>query len=123
MCTLFLLLVVSMHHTGTRRREGKTNFLLIHHYSYCNFCINNISVICGISEDTERGHILQATLEAICFQVRDVLEAMANDCGMPLTLLQVDGGMTMNALLMQLQADLIGLNVLRPSMTEATALV
>lgn len=90
---------------------------------WANIFFNPISVICGINEDTEKGHILRATLEAICFQVRDVLEAMANDCGMPLTRLQVDGGMTMNGLLMQLQADLIGLNVLRPAMTEATALV
>lgn len=48
---------------------------------------------------------------------------MAKDCGIPLVRLQVDGGMTANEMLMQLQADLIGLNVLRPAMTEATALV
>lgn len=78
--------------------------------------------ICGISEDTENGHIMRATLEAICYQVRDILDAMAKDCGVPLARLQVDGGMTANSLLMQLQADLIGLTVLRPAMTEATAL-
>lgn len=55
--------------------------------------------------------------------MRDILDAMAKDCGIPMTRLQVDGGMTMNELLMQMQADLIGLNVLRPAMTEATALV
>lgn len=54
--------------------------------------------------------------------MRDILDAMAKDCGVPLVRLQVDGGMTSNELLMQLQADLIGLNVLRPTMTEATAL-
>lgn len=80
------------------------------------------SVICGIGEDTENGHILRATLEAICYQVRDILDAMAKDCGVPLLRLQVDGGMTSNALLMQLQADLTGLQVLRPAMAEATAL-
>lgn len=79
-------------------------------------------VICGIGEDTENGHILRATLEAICYQVRDILDAMAKDCGVPLVRLQVDGGMTSNELLMQLQADLTGLTVLRPTMMEATAL-
>lgn len=80
------------------------------------------SIICGLSEDTETGHILHATLDAICFQVRDILDAMAKDCGIPLQRLQVDGGMTANDLLMQLQADLIGLTVQRPAMAEATAL-
>lgn len=79
-------------------------------------------VICGLGEDTETGHILRATLEAICFQVRDILDAMAKDCGIPLQRLQVDGGMTANDLLMQLQSDLIGLSVQRPAMAEATAL-
>lgn len=65
----------------------------------------------GITEDTQRGHIIRAALEAVCFQTRDILEAMNKDCGMPLTKLQVDGGMTKNNLLMQLQSDLIGISV------------
>lgn len=68
-------------------------------------------VICGITEDTTQGHIIRAALEAVCFQTRDILEAMNKDCGIPLEKLQVDGGMTSNNLLMQLQADLIGISV------------
>lgn len=79
-------------------------------------------VICGINEDTQRGHIIRAALEAVCFQVRDILDAMTKDCGSELLKLNVDGGMTANRLLMQLQSDLIGLNVIRPKMSETTAL-
>uniref|UniRef100_A0A1B6MF44 glycerol kinase n=2 Tax=Graphocephala atropunctata TaxID=36148 RepID=A0A1B6MF44_9HEMI len=78
--------------------------------------------IVGITEETQRGHIIRATLEAICYQTRDILEAMNKDCGIPLTRLQVDGGMTTNNLLMQLQADLCGIPVVRPQMAETTAL-
>lgn len=79
-------------------------------------------VICGINEDTQRGHIIRAALEAVCFQVRDILDAMTKDCGSELLKLNVDGGMTANKLLMQMQSDLIGLNVIRPKMSETTAL-
>ncbi|XP_053688159.1 glycerol kinase 3 [Sabethes cyaneus] len=79
-------------------------------------------VICGIGEDTQRGHIVRASLEAVCFQVRDILDAMNKDCGFPLVKLKVDGGMTVNTLLMQWQADLIGLEVQRPVVVETTAL-
>lgn len=68
-------------------------------------------VICGITEDTQQYHIIRAALEAVCFQTRDILEAMIKDSGTKLTTLQVDGGMTVNNLLMQLQADLTGINV------------
>lgn len=81
------------------------------------------SIIYGLTEDTQRGHILRATLEAVCFQVRDILEAMAKDCNFRLVALQVDGGMTANNLLLQLQSDLIGLEVIRPKMAESSALV
>lgn len=80
-------------------------------------------VICGITEDTQRGHIVRASLEAVCFQVRDILDAMNKDCGIPLVKLKVDGGMTANSLLTQWQADLIGLEVQRPAVVETTALV
>lgn len=80
------------------------------------------SVICGITEETKSGHIVRATLEAVCFQIRDILNSMTLDCGFPLTKLLVDGGMTANNLLMQTQADLCGIPVVRPLMTETTAL-
>ncbi|GLG94416.1 Putative glycerol kinase 3 [Gryllus bimaculatus] len=79
-------------------------------------------VICGITEDTTQNHIVRAALEAICFQTRDILEAMSKDCKTPLMKLQVDGGMTVNNLLMQLQADLLGITVMRPQMAETTSL-
>lgn len=81
------------------------------------------SVIYGLTENTQRGHILRATFEAVCFQVRDILEAMVKDCGFRLVQLQVDGGMTASPLLLQLQADLVGLDVMRPTMAESSALV
>ncbi|XP_015598250.1 glycerol kinase [Cephus cinctus] len=79
-------------------------------------------VICGITEDTQQYHIIRAALEAVCFQTRDILEAMVKDSGTKLMTLQVDGGMTVNNLLMQLQADLTGIAVVRPNMVETTAL-
>ncbi|XP_049886227.1 glycerol kinase [Pectinophora gossypiella] len=79
-------------------------------------------VICGITEDTNYSHIVKAALEAVCYQVRDILDAMNEDCGIPLQLLKVDGGMTSNALVMQMQADLTGINVTRAGFTESTAL-
>ncbi|KAF3423791.1 hypothetical protein E2986_07884 [Frieseomelitta varia] len=79
-------------------------------------------VICGITEDTQQYHIVRAALEAVCFQTRDILEAMVKDSGTKLTTLQVDGGMTVNNLLMQLQADITGISVVRPNMVETTAL-
>lgn len=77
-------------------------------------------IICGLHEETERGHIVRAALEAVCFQVRDILDASNKDCGIPLKRLQVDGGMTSNSFLMQWQSDLVGIEVVRPSMAETT---
>lgn len=65
---------------------------------------------------------MRATLEAVCFQTRDVLEAMNKDYGQNIVELKVDGGMTVNSLLMQLQADLGGITVIKPDMAESTAL-
>lgn len=79
-------------------------------------------VICGLTEDTDTRHIVKATLEAVCFQVRDILDAMNLDCGIPLQKLQVDGGMSENNLLMQWQSDFIGIDVIRPAVIETTAL-
>lgn len=80
-------------------------------YIFVYIISNKIRVICGITEDTQQYHIIRAALEAVCFQTRDILEAMVKDSGTKLTTLQVDGGMTVNNLLMQLQADLVGITV------------
>lgn len=79
-------------------------------------------VICGLSEETTCEHLVRATLESVCFQVRDILDAMEKDCGIPLTKLMVDGGMTVNRLFLQLQADLVGINVIPAEIPETTAL-
>ncbi|XP_067930405.1 glycerol kinase-like isoform X2 [Watersipora subatra] len=78
--------------------------------------------ICGLSTCTTKAHIVRAALEAVCYQTREILDAMNSDSGIPLASLQVDGGMTQNSLLMQTQADLVGIPVVRPSMPETTAL-
>ncbi|XP_077262327.1 glycerol kinase [Temnothorax americanus] len=80
------------------------------------------SVICGISEDTTNAHIVKAALQAVCFQTRDILEAMKEDTGLVLSKLLVDGAMINNDLLMQMQADICGIPVVRPLMCETTAL-
>ncbi|XP_066497211.1 glycerol kinase-like isoform X2 [Hoplias malabaricus] len=79
-------------------------------------------IICGLTQFTNRSHLAFAALEAVCFQTREVLDAMNQDSGIPLTQLHVDGGMTANKLLMQLQADILCIPVVRPSMSETTAL-
>jgi len=76
----------------------------------------------GMSRQTNRGHIARAALEATAYQTRDVLAAMNTDSGVPLVALKVDGGMTMNHLLMQFQADILSVPVIRPTVTETTAL-
>ncbi|XP_069034851.1 glycerol kinase isoform X2 [Lepisosteus oculatus] len=79
-------------------------------------------IICGLTQFTNRNHLAFAALEAVCFQTREILDVMNQDSGMPLTQLQVDGGMTANKLLMQLQADILCIPVVKPSMPETTAL-
>ncbi len=76
----------------------------------------------GVTRGTTAGHLARAALEAIAFQVADVLDAMAADSGVPVAELRVDGGATVNDLLMQLQADLAGVPVVRPRIQETTAL-
>ncbi len=78
--------------------------------------------ITGITRGTNRAHIARATLESIAFQVSDVLGAMASDAGAGLDVLRVDGGAAANNLLLQLQADLLGVPVERPVVGETTAL-
>jgi glycerol kinase len=79
-------------------------------------------VIVGLSRFHTKAHLARATLEAICFQSRAVLDAMVQDSGVTLDVLKVDGGATANNLLMQLQADIIGVPVVRPVVAETTAL-
>uniref|UniRef100_A0A8C5M1N2 glycerol kinase n=1 Tax=Leptobrachium leishanense TaxID=445787 RepID=A0A8C5M1N2_9ANUR len=79
-------------------------------------------IICGLTQFTNRNHIAFAALEAVCFQTREILDAINKDCGIPLSQLQVDGGMTNNKILMQLQADILCIPVVKPSMPETTAL-
>lgn len=79
-------------------------------------------VIVGLTRFVDRRHLARATLEAICYQTRDVAEAMTADSGVELTTLRVDGGATRNQLLMQLQADILGRPVVRPVVSETTAL-
>jgi glycerol kinase len=78
--------------------------------------------IVGLSRFHNRAHLARATLEAICFQTRAVLDAMVDDSGVQLELLKVDGGATANNMLMQLQADVLGVPVVRPVVAETTAL-
>jgi len=79
-------------------------------------------VIVGLSRFNTKAHLARATLEAICFQTRAVLDAMVQDSGVRLELLKVDGGATVNDTLMQLQADILGVPVVRPVVAETTAL-
>jgi glycerol kinase len=78
--------------------------------------------IVGITRGTTAAQIARATLESIAFQVADLLGAMEDDAGIPLSELRVDGGATVNNLLMQFQADLLGVPVIRPQVRETTAL-
>ena len=78
--------------------------------------------IVGITRGTTAAHIARATLEGIAFQVTDLLRAMEDDAGISLAELRVDGGATVNNLLMQFQADLLGVPVVRPRISETTAL-
>lgn len=76
----------------------------------------------GMTRGTSRAHIARAALEGIALQAMDVLEAMQTDSGLPLAQLRVDGGASANNLLMQIQADVLGIDVVRPKNAEATVL-
>ncbi len=79
-------------------------------------------LIIGMTRYTTRGHIARASLEATAYQTREVLDAMEADSGIQLKSLKVDGGMTFNDLLMRIQADILGVPVMRPKVAESTAL-
>jgi glycerol kinase len=78
-------------------------------------------ILIGLTRGSTRAHVARAAVEAIAFQTADLIEAMQQDCGKPLDELRVDGGAARNDLLMQFQADLLGVPVLRPVNTETTA--
>ena len=78
--------------------------------------------IVGLTRGTNRNHIIRAALESIAYQTRDVLEAMINDVGYDINCIKVDGGASRNNFLMQFQADLVGKKVIKPIITETTAL-
>ncbi|MGA2046600.1 MAG: glycerol kinase GlpK [Terracidiphilus sp.] len=80
-----------------------------------------VGMIIGLRRETQPGHIARAALESIAFQVADVLEAVQAETT-PLAALRVDGGAAVNNLLMQFQADILGVSVARPQVTETTAL-
>ena len=78
--------------------------------------------IVGMTRFVNKGHLARATLEATAYQTREVLDAMQQDSGVELQALKVDGGMVANELLMQFQADMVGVPVVRPQVAETTAL-
>ena len=79
-------------------------------------------LIIGMTRFINKGHIARAALEATAFQTREVLDAMRIDSGVDLKVLKVDGGMVQNDLLMQIQADVLQVEVIRPKVSETTAL-
>jgi glycerol kinase len=79
-------------------------------------------VIAGLTRYATKGHIARAALEATAFQTKDVVDAMEKDAGIRLRVLRADGGMTVNNLLMQFQADILGSSVVTPAAKETTAL-
>ena len=79
-------------------------------------------ILAGITRATTRGHIVRAVLESMAYQTNDVLKVMEAECGTKMTSLKVDGGASANNLLMQFQADMLNLPILRPSLVETTAL-
>ncbi len=79
-------------------------------------------VIVGLTRAATKAHLARATLEAICYQTKEILDAMSNDSGIALTEMRVDGGITSNALCMQMQSDILGFEIVRPQIQETTAL-
>jgi glycerol kinase len=78
--------------------------------------------ISGLTRGSSRAHLVRAALESIAYQTRDVVEVMQRDAGLQLQALRVDGGAVRNDWLMQFQADVLGVPVQRPAITETTAL-
>lgn len=78
------------------------------------------AVICGMSNNTNRNHVIRAGLESIAYQTRDLVEAVTAGGNLEISELRVDGGAVKNDFLCQFQADILGVPVVRPKMTEAT---
>lgn len=78
--------------------------------------------VCGITRGTKKEHFIRAALESIAYQVYDIVKTMAKDLGGGVTSLNVDGGASANNFLMQFQADILGIEVVRPKVIETTAL-
>ncbi|KAF7563677.1 hypothetical protein G7046_g463 [Stylonectria norvegica] len=107
----------------TVKDNGGCTFVTAFSGLYAPYWVDDArGTIFGITAYTQRGHIARATLEATCFQTKAILDAMEKDSGHALTELAVDGGMCNSDLIMQTQADLIGIPVNRPAMRETTAL-
>jgi glycerol kinase len=83
---------------------------------------NARGVVAGLTRYSNKGHLARAALEATAFQTREVVEAMEQDSKIPVSVLRTDGGMVVNELLMQFQADILGRDVVRPAVKETTAL-
>jgi glycerol kinase len=79
-------------------------------------------VIVGLTRAATKAHLARAALEAICYQTRDVMDAMVADSGVPMKQMRVDGGITANSVCMQMQADIMGIDITRPLIGETTAL-
>ncbi len=79
------------------------------------------AILIGMTRGTSKAHIARAALDGIAWQVAEVLEAMIADCGLPLASLRVDGGASANNLLMQIQTDCVGVELIRPRVLESTA--
>ncbi|TRZ85885.1 MAG: glycerol kinase [Streptomycetaceae bacterium] len=78
-------------------------------------------VIVGLTRASTKAHIARATLESICYQTKEILDSMVADSGRSLTFMRVDGGITANELCMQLQSDILGITIKRPTIIETTA--
>src|SRR5262249_40076294 len=79
-------------------------------------------VVVGLTRYTNKAHLARAALEATAYQTREILDAMRKDSSVNLTALKVDGGMVQNSLLMQIQADVLGVPVIRSAVAETTSL-
>ncbi|MEM7033096.1 MAG: glycerol kinase GlpK [Chloroflexota bacterium] len=108
---------------GTVEDNGGIYFVPAFSGLYAPYWKDNArGVIAGMTRYVNRAHFARATLEATAYQTREVLDAMRADSGVELTALKVDGGMVHNELLMQFQADVLGVPVIRPTVAETTAL-
>lgn len=86
------------------------------------WCSDARGVIVGLTRASTKAHLARAALEAICYQTMEIMDAMVGDSGIAMTEMKVDGGITANQLCMQMQADVMGIEIVKPLITETTAL-